>query len=147
MQNWTMHYEEEGIKFVGYQKALHEKKIGQEVKHTNTLNFLNTFINYIFYTSITKLANIVSKLINNFFENLFRYSTICQEIWIFSVDQNMQHFKLINSNTLIRDKETDASWNIFMIWKINFGLWTVGWAWKWKKSLGWLWATFEVPFF
>jgi hypothetical protein len=109
-----MHYEE-GIKFVGFQKPLHEKKIGQEVKHTNTLNFLNTFINYIFYTSITKLANIVSKLINNFFENLFRYSTICQEIWIFSVDQNMQHFKLINSNTLIRDKETDASWNIFMI--------------------------------
>jgi hypothetical protein len=46
MQNWTMHYEEEGIKFVGYQKALHGKKIGQEVENTSTLNFfqqLNIF--------------------------------------------------------------------------------------------------------
>ena len=39
MQNWTMHYEEEGIKFVGYQKALHGKKFGQQVENTNTLNF------------------------------------------------------------------------------------------------------------
>ena len=37
MQNWTMHYEKEGIKFVGYQK-----KIGQEVKNTNAMNFSTT---------------------------------------------------------------------------------------------------------
>ena len=48
MQNWTMHYEEEGIKFVGYQKSLHEKKIGQEVENTNTLNF-STLLLRIFF--------------------------------------------------------------------------------------------------
>ena len=41
MQNWTMHYEEEDIKFVGYQEALHGKKFGQEVENTNTLDFFN----------------------------------------------------------------------------------------------------------
>ena len=50
MQNWTMHYEEEGIKFVGYQKSLHGKKIGQEVETTNTLNF-STLLSRIFFDS------------------------------------------------------------------------------------------------
>ena len=53
MQNWTMHYEEEGIKFVGCQKALHVKKFGQEVENTNTLNFFNTSITkHIFHLII-----------------------------------------------------------------------------------------------
>ena len=42
------------------------------------------------------------------------------------------------------DKETDVSWDIFIIWKINSGLWTVGWAGLWKKGLGRLWATSKV---
>ena len=48
MQNWTMHYEEEGIKFVGYQKSLHKKKIGQKVENTNILNF-STLLLRIFF--------------------------------------------------------------------------------------------------
>ena len=44
------------------------------------------------------------------------------------------------------DKETDESWDIFIIWKINFGLWAVGWAGMWKKELGQSLATFEVRF-
>ena len=39
MQNWTMHYEEEDIKFVGYQNLLREEKFKKEVEQTNTLNF------------------------------------------------------------------------------------------------------------
>ena len=37
------------------------------------------------------------------------------------------------------DKETDESWDIFIIWKINCGLW--------KKSLGPIMSNFWGPFF
>ena len=40
------------------------------------------------------------------------------------------------------DKDTDVSWDIFIIWKIISGLW----AGLWKKGLGQLWATFEASF-
>ena len=45
---------------------------------------------------------------------------------------------------LLTDKETDASWDIFIIWKINSGLW--GWLDCAKKGLSRLWATFEAHF-
>ena len=38
------------------------------------------------------------------------------------------------------------SWDIFVVWKINSGLWAVGWAGLWKKGLGQLWASFEAHF-
>jgi hypothetical protein len=38
------------------------------------------------------------------------------------------------------NKETDVSWDIFMIWKINSGMWVVGWAGLWKKKV---WANYE----
>ena len=44
----------------------------------------------------------------------------------------------------ITDKETDESWNIFIIWKINSGL--VCAAWQWKKSLGPIKSNFWGPF-
>ena len=39
------------------------------------------------------------------------------------------------SAILTTDKETDVSWNIFMIWKINSGLWAVVWAGLWNKRV------------
>ena len=45
------------------------------------------------------------------------------------------------------DKETDESWDIFILWKINSGLvWAAGPV-LWKKVWGRLWATFEARFF
>ena len=64
-------------------------------------------------------------------------------------------FVLIEKNAYLSgksqgtDKETDASWDIFMIWKINSGQWAVGCGLGWtvkKKGLGQLWATFEARF-
>ena len=34
------------------------------------------------------------------------------------------------------DKRTDGWWDIFMIWKIDFGLWAVAWAGLWNKRFG-----------
>ena len=48
---------------------------------------------------------------------------------------------------LITDKETDESWDIFIIWKINSGLvWAAGQYCE-KKVWGRLWATFKARFF
>ena len=45
------------------------------------------------------------------------------------------------------DKETDESWDIFIIWKINSGLvWAAGPV-LWKKSLGPIMSNFWGPFF
>ena len=46
----------------------------------------------------------------------------------------------------ITDKETDASWDMFIIWKINSGLWS---GLDCEKKTGWgrLWVTFEARFF
>ena len=45
------------------------------------------------------------------------------------------------------DKETDESWDIFIIWQINSGLWAVGWAGLWKKRSGPIMSNFWGPFF
>ena len=51
MQNWTMHYEEEDIKFVGYQNLLREEKFKKEVEQTNTLNFSTLSLRIFFYST------------------------------------------------------------------------------------------------
>ena len=51
-----------------------------------------------------------------------------------------QLIKFPLANTKYTDKETDESWEIFIIWKINFGLWAMGWAGLWKKKV---WADYE----
>ena len=51
MQNWTMHYEEEDIKFVGYQNLLQEKKFKKEVEKTNALNFSSLSLRIFFYNT------------------------------------------------------------------------------------------------
>ena len=41
------------------------------------------------------------------------------------------------------DKRTDVWSRNFLIWKINFGLWTVAWAGLWEKGV---WANSEHHF-
>ena len=73
----------------------------------------------------------------------------------FIIDFHMINFdwlsydQSINFNWLIviTDKETDESWDIFIIWKINSGLvWAAGPV-LWKKNWSRLWATSEARFF
>ncbi len=45
------------------------------------------------------------------------------------------------------DKRTDAWWDIFMIWKIDFGLLAVGWAGLWNKRFGPIMSNFWGRFF
>ena len=47
----------------------------------------------------------------------------------------------------ITDKETDESWNIFIIWKINSGLFWAAGPYLWKKSLGLIMSNFWGSFF
>ena len=45
-------------------------------------------------------------------------------------------FSTVREMMATTDKETDESWDIFIIRKINFGLWAVAWAGLWKKRFG-----------
>ena len=45
------------------------------------------------------------------------------------------------------DKRTDACSRHFMIWKINSGLWAVGWAGLWNKRFGPIMSNFWGRFF
>ena len=51
------------------------------------------------------------------------------------------------SSYWITDKRTGAWWDIFMIWKIDFGLLAVGWAGLWNKRCGPIMSNFWGRFF
>ena len=81
--------------------------------------------------------------------NKFRwFSTLMSEKIFYKVESlNLKFLLCMQSYVMNTDKETDVSWDIFIIWKINSGLWAVGWARLWKKKV---WADCEQlcrPFF
>jgi hypothetical protein len=55
--------------------------------------------------------------------------------------------KVFWSRIYTTDKRTDAWWDIFMIWKIDFGLLAVGWAGLWNKKFGPIMSNFWGRFF
>ena len=75
-------------------------------------------------------------------------------IWILKPDFG-RNWVLINliahwcevQEVVMSNKRTDAWWDIFMIWKIDFGLLTVGWAGLWNKRFGPIMSNFWVRFF
>ena len=62
--------------------------------------------------------------------NKFRwFSTLMSEKIFYKVESlNLKFLLCMQSYVMNTDKETDVSWDIFIIWKINSGLWAVGWA-------------------
>ena len=60
---------------------------------------------------------------------------------------NVRKIGILDRCGLHTDKETNESWDIFIIWKINSGLvWAAGPV-LWKKVWCRLWATFEACLF
>ena len=55
--------------------------------------------------------------------------------------------QLFSADAAITEKKTEAWWDIFMTWKIDFGLLAVAWAGLWNKMFGPIMSNFWGRFF
>ena len=134
---------------------------------TNDVQVVSLCVFYFITTvKIRKISGISAcTKYDYFFQELFFVSSVIllykigirlrNQIDWFIIDFHMINFdwlsydQSINFNWLIviTDKETDESWDIFIIWKINSGLvWAAGPV-LWKKSLGPIMINFWGLFF
>ena len=102
------------------------------------------FFFYLFSMQLFSVdAMVFSKKNLDFFLTLKKWKPRPQKLLIISRDPFLPQS---SPGTDITDKRTNVWCRDFMIWKIIFGMWAVGWT-EGKKGPGWLWAAFEARFF